>query len=346
MPPLCATLAEASTLLPQAVDVEQVFLNCPAGHFLDCVQSVFMLLTEQWLARALRLAQRLFLALASLELAVSGWVLWTRREHKGDFVGTLAAKLGVLAFVLGVLSSYPTWAPMIPYQLGMIATEIGGQEVADLSVTGILHIGWRMSWSIFYPVLAPAAASSAGVGLLGGVIAGGVTALVSGLGFLTPAGIAAAVATVAILVSLAAVIFACYASIAIQLLTTLVEAYVVITSGFIFVGMAAFRGTAPFTTTYLRYVVYVGVKLFLLLLICGAVVTAGGTLTEILTTPGAGGQNLAFPEDQFTGAFAMVAAVTTVSLLFLELVNRVPEELARRVSEGVSLDLRGLLGRS
>ena len=94
-------------------------------------------MTEQWLQRALNLAQGLFLALASLELVVSGWVYWTRRDQQdGDFVGTLAVKLGVLAFVLGIITTYAHWAPLVPYQMGLLATEIGGREVADLSVTG------------------------------------------------------------------------------------------------------------------------------------------------------------------------------------------------------------------
>ena len=344
MPLLCATLLAAPPLLPQVVDAQQIFADCPAGHVLDCAQDMFLHLTQQWLHRAISIAQRLFLALAALEMVVSGWVYWTRRGQQGDFVGTLAVKLGVLAFVLGVISSYSYWAPMIPYQLGMVATEIGGDETADLSVTGILQIGWRMAWAIFMPILAPLSAAAAGGGVVSGMIAGGVAALISGIGFAAPAAIAAAVATLALLAAMGAVIFICYAAIAIQLLTTLVEAYVVITSGFVFVGMAAFRGTAPFTTAYVQYVVYVGVKLFVLLLLCGAVVTAGGALTEILTDPAGGGHNLAFPQDQFTGAFAMVAAVATISFLFLELVNKVPDELANRISSSVSLDIQGLLG--
>ena len=72
---LSATLTDVMALLPeQAVDAEQVFATCPAGHFLDCVQDLFLVMTEQWLQRALNLAQGLFLALASLELVVSGWV--------------------------------------------------------------------------------------------------------------------------------------------------------------------------------------------------------------------------------------------------------------------------------
>ena len=342
---LLTAAADALALLPQqAVDAEQVFAACPAGHFLDCTQDLFLALTEQWLQRALNLAQGLFLALATLELVVSGWVYWTRKDQGGsDFVGTLAVKLGVLAFVLGVITSYAHWAPLIPFQLGLVATEIGGKEVAELSVTGILHVGWRMSWAIFAPLLAPAAATAGGVGLLGGAIAAAVTAIVSSGGILAPAAIAAALATMAALAAMACVIFACFASIAIQLLTTMIEAYVVITSGFVFVGMAAFRGTAPFTGAYLRYVVYVAVKLFCLILICGGVLTAGNALIELLVEPGGAGHNLAFGENRFTGAFAMVAAVAAISLLFLELVKRVPEELASHISSSMSVDIKGVL---
>ena len=345
---LCATLADSLALLPQqAVDAEQVFSTCPAGHFLDCVQDLFLVMTEQWLQRALNLAQGLFLALASLELVVSGWVYWTRRDHQdGDFVGTLAVKLGVLAFVLGIITTYAHWAPLVPYQMGLLATDIGGREVADLSVTGLLSVGWRMSWAIFAPLMAPAAATAAGAGLLSGAIAAAVTAIVSSGGILAPAAIAATLATMAALACMAGIIFACYASIAIQLMTTMIESYIVITSGFVFVGMAAFRGTAPFTTAYIRYVVYVAVKLFALMLICGGVLAAGNALIELLVEPGGTGQNLAFGEDRFTGAFAMVAAVAAISLLFLELVKRVPEELASHVARSVSVDIKGLLSRT
>ena len=87
-------------------DATQVFSSCPAGHVMDCVQDLFLMLAQNWMQRAVDIARVIFLALAGLEIAVTGWVFWTRRGQQGDDpVGAIAVTLGVLAFILGALGS-------------------------------------------------------------------------------------------------------------------------------------------------------------------------------------------------------------------------------------------------
>src|SRR6202035_2496260 len=60
-----------------------------------------------------------------------------------------------------------------------------------------------------------------------------------------------------------------YTAIAAQLVLVLVESYVVLGGGVLFLGFAAFRGTAGFAENLIAYTFGIGIKIFLLYLIVG-----------------------------------------------------------------------------
>src|SRR5260370_10141870 len=70
--------------------------------------------------------------------------------------------------------------------------------------------------------------------------------------------------------ALAALIIAlAYVAIAAQLVLVLIESYVVLGGGVLFLGFSAFRGTAAFAENLIAYTFGVGIKVFLLYLIVG-----------------------------------------------------------------------------
>src|SRR2546426_12357578 len=74
----------------------------------------------------------------------------------------------------------------------------------------------------------------------------------------------------AVFAALAALIIAlAYVVIAAQLALVLIESYIVLGGGVLFLGFAAFRGTAAFADNLIAYTFGVGVKVFLLYLIVG-----------------------------------------------------------------------------
>ena len=343
-------LLDLALLLPppqQAVDPTQVFSTCPAGHFLDCVQDLFLMLAQGWMQRAVRLARVIFTSLAGLEMAVTGWVYWTRRgSGEDDVVGSIAVKLGVLAFLLGVLGSYSYWVPMIPYILGMSAAEIGGAEVAELSVTGLAARGWEIGiMHIARPSFTGAIFDEAG-GLLGigaGLLDFGVASFVTNLLILTVASFVNLITGV--------FIFFVFMKIAIWLLVAMIESYVAIGGGIFFAGMLAFRGTAPMFSGYLQYLAYVAVRLFFLILIAGAALSIGTALSTMIAS-GQVPDSLDFGVGNATGLgvvgkarLSFSLAIAAIAYLLFALAKVLPDRIAKQVSSVVSVDMKTILKR-
>jgi TrbL/VirB6 plasmid conjugal transfer protein len=72
------------------------------------------------------------------------------------------------------------------------------------------------------------------------------------------------------LVFAAIIIVLSYAIITLQFTVAMVESYIVVTAGFIFVGFGGSRWTVPYTERYIGLAVSTGVKIMLLYLLIGA----------------------------------------------------------------------------
>ena len=75
------------------------------------------------------------------------------------------------------------------------------------------------------------------------------------------------------LVFCAVVIFIAYLAIAIQFVVAMVESYLVIGAGVIFLGFGGSRWTAAYVERYIAYAVSVGMKILVLYLLVGAGMT-------------------------------------------------------------------------
>ena len=357
-----ATLLDIASLLPQqAVDPKMAFSTCPPSHFLDCVQDMFLLLAQGWMQRAVGIARTIFLALAGLEIAVSGWVYWTRRGQTGeDMVGAIAVKLGVLAFILGALGSYSHWVPAIPHALGMTASEIGGQDVADLSVTALAARGWEIGImhiarpSLTGTIFKDAVSATDSTSMLDLPVPYILTHLSTVVQAVVGRFIGnTLLLTVASILNLAVGVFVffMFVRIAIWLLISMLESYIAIGAGIFFAGMLAFRGTAPMFTGYLRYLVFVAIKLFFLILIAGAALSIGTALSEMIAS-GQVPDAINFGADNASGLLKLgkarlgfSAAVAAIAFLLYSLAKVLPDRIARQVSGAISLDMKRFLSR-
>ncbi len=299
-----------ATLLVQ----QSVMHDCPPTALFDCAQEVFRLTTEAWLVRALDAAQVIFLSLALLEIVVTGWVYWSGRREGGDLIGRFAMKLGLLAFVLGLLTTYHHWLPLIPVAFGESAMHVGGGEVERLTPTHLINIGLSM--------------------FLGAMKAIGLTTDIVTLLAFVPA--------LFILLS--------FLVLGAHLLVTMVESYVVVTGGLFFVGFMAFRGTAPLGEGYLQYVVYVGIKLFFIILIASVAAAIGDDMVAVLSTYDnlwlniLGGIFGGGDVEQAAGSrLGFLWSVTAVSLLLAGLGLFIPGRIADRLSRNMSFNVKGVL---
>ncbi len=256
-----------------------------------------------WLARIVPLAERTFALLATLELAVSGiwWALG--RDGLDAALAALLRKFMLLSFLFSLIYLFPLWVPAITR----------GFEAAGQSATGTTAVN-------------PSQLLDLGI-----TIASNLLLAVGNAGFLTdPTGNIVASAT-ALLVVLA------YAGIAAQICMTLVETYIVLTGGALFLGFASFRGTAPFAEGYLLYAFQTGVRVYLLYLLAGVGTALSRQWVVLSLTPaGAGGQP---PAPSLTLDFQLLAGALILCLL----VWRVPAAVAARLTQGATLRLQDSL---
>ncbi len=298
---------------------QQAIRDCAPTMLFDCAQDVFRLTTEAWLVRALDSAQTLFVSLAVLEIVVTGYMVWIGRRTRGDdLISQFALKIGVLAFVLGLLSTYHHWLPLIARGFGETAVYIGGSSVMQLSPSHLVNIGL----SLF-------------------------------LGVLKAIGLTADVVTFMAFVP-AFLILLCFVALAAHLLTTMIESYVVVTGGLFFVGFMAFRGTAPLGEGYLQYVMYVGVKLFFIMLIASVAASIGDDMVALLQMydnlwldvierlfaldPGGAAQSV-------TSRLGFLWSMTAVSILLAGLGLYMPGRIATQLSRGLRFDFKSVLQR-
>ena len=173
------------------------------------------------------------LALVELIWSAIWWVV--DREDGLGVVTALLRKILAIGFFYALLLNGGAWIPAIIQGFSQAGARASG--VADLSPSGVFDQGLALANKILNAV--------EGLGILEGVFPSLVAALT------------------------ALVVVVSFAIIAAQLLVALVEGFIVVGAGILFVGFSGARWTKFFTERYLSYVASVGVKLFVLYLIMG-----------------------------------------------------------------------------
>jgi type IV secretion system protein TrbL len=245
-----------------------------------------------WVDRLLPIAQRTFVLLAGIEFGVAG-ALWMLRGDLDEMASGFILKFAFLAFWFALIFSFEWWVP--PILDGFITAGRIGSGGSILSPSSVLDIGDR----IFFEIN-----DSVGGGSL----------------VLNPVAVITAL--------IAAVITAlCFVGVAVMLSLVLIEAYLVLGAGVLFLGFAAWRATAGFAEGYLIYVAHVGIKVFVVHLIVGLGITLAQTWADYLRAA--------------AGPFDMgpVWQVLAGSILFVVVTVTLPRSFAGGITGRVSLGL-------
>ena len=222
------------------------------GDLLD----TFRALRPNWFTAAAGAANRLFGLLALIEFA---WTAVILVLDKSDLQGWTAALIRRMMFVgafMALLVNGPVWIPAIIDSFSILGQNAAGIGGAGLSPGDVFVRGLQIAANL------GESASKAGF-------------------FVNPAS-ALALVLAAILTFLAFVI------ISVHFIMALVESYVVVGAGFIFLGFGGSRWTAPYVERYIALAVAVGVKLMVLYMLVGAGMSLSGAwavraLTAALT---------------------------------------------------------------
>ena len=223
-----------------------------AAGMMDTLVSQVQGASGGWMATALGYATNLFFGLAALEFAWSAIQLTLKKSELSEImVGTLF-KVMSLSFFAMVLIKAPEWIPAIINSFKVAGAGVGGTSV--LSPSAVFDQGLEVAASLmqFSNDAAPST---------GGMIINTLTNSGQGLGKFMLSSIIVGVASVFIILG--------YGLIAVQLLITLVESYLIIGGGALMLGFSGSRWTHNLSEKYFGYAISIGVKLFTIYLIIG-----------------------------------------------------------------------------
>src|SRR3989442_1606647 len=283
-----------ATLLVVLVAVPALAQQAAQQPVLDGIANQYRDASRLWRPRLIPLAQRLFMLLAGIEFAVSGAIWALRRDSLDDIAAKFLLKFTLVAFLLALITSFTYWIPPIVNGFAAAGERAIGSGTT-VSPSGVIDIGRETSLSV-------------------------LRTLDLGVMLKNPA--------MAIFGALAALIIAlAYVAIAAQLVLVLVESYVVLGGGVLFLGFAAFRGTAAFAENLIAYTFGVGIKIFLLYLIVGLGSQIAKSWIPLIQS------------STFFGPTSPLLEVLGGALIFAVLAVRVPHVVAHRLSGHASFGI-------
>lgn len=212
----------------------QTFHSTTAGDILSQMRSF----RTQWTTNIWTYAQRLFWFLAFIEFGWSVIALALDKTDLQSWVAGLIRKMMWIGAFYALLVNGSAWIPDILdsfEQIGQGASGLG----APISPSGVFVQGLEIAGSLL--------SGASGSAFLSGDIA---SALLCAVGAL--------------------LIFISYVIITINLIVTLVESYLVVSAGYIFLGFGGSRWTAPYTERYIGLGVSIGIKLLVLYCVIAA----------------------------------------------------------------------------
>jgi type IV secretion system protein TrbL len=262
---------------------------------LDGIANAYQVASRSWLARLTPVAQKTFVVLAAIEFAISGAIYGLRRDSLDDIAGRFILKFCLIAGLLALVTSYSYWIPPI---VSGFATA-GEQAIGQNGVVGpseVVDVGWSLAGNMLLSFEA------------GGILMHPVTVLVGGLEAL--------------------IVIIAYVLIAAALTSALVESYVVLTAGVVFLGFAACRATAGIGEGLLNNVVTLGIKIFFLYLLVAVGIELSRTWVAQALAVSAGQLGLGALSQVFGG-----------SLVFCILVLSLPDRVAQRIGGHLSFGI-------
>jgi type IV secretion system protein TrbL len=244
VPALTGTLALVLLVAASPELAAQGVLDQVAGDYRDT--------SLEWIDRLIPVAQRLFMYLAAIEIAVSAVIWGLRRNGLDDVIGQFVLKVAILALCFALIFSFEFWIPPI--------------------VDGFRDAGARASGR---PGYSPSQIVDLGIDLYTEIVSGARdhSLLLNPILVLT-----LWIASVIIALS--------FIAIAVQFVLILVNSYLVLSAGVVFLGFAGWRATAPLADNYITYAIHVGIQLFMVTLLVGIGLDLAETWRGYVTTAG------------------------------------------------------------
>jgi type IV secretion system protein TrbL len=265
----------------------------PSG-VLDQVALDYQLASRTWITRVLDATTDLFFWLAMLEFVIAGLMFaiatpQAREQKAGQFL----VKIMVISFVYMLITQSNYWLARLINSFAGVGEYVVGRIMSPSEIVGY-----------------------------GAALSGAILRSVDLIGMMQNPPI------VFYMTLTAFVVMVCYVLIAVQVVLTLVQSYILLSTGIFFLAFGAFRATASFAENYLLACAHIGIKLMLLYFVVG--------LGEPLTRTWAA----ALRDDRFftTDVTPIVEVLAGVTILAF-IVWYIPNKISSQITGGASLGL-------
>ena len=279
---------------------------------LDNIATSYKNASTGWATTLVGYAIRLFMLLATIELAWSFGVWAMDKSELQGFTSAIVKKIMWIGLFYALLLNGPTWIPLIVdsfTEAGATAGGAGGGlSPSEIFTTGLDNAATMLQgikdmslWDDF------------------------ATIVIAGL------------AAIAIVLA--------FAVIAGQLLIALIESYIAISAGLLFLGFGGSRWTTDFVQKFIGYAVATGVKLFMLFLIVGIGNTQAMQWKNMLQTigqPGAPVFNLILTV--FGGSIILAVIAVQIPAMAASMLSGSPTMTAGAAAGTAAMGAAGIVG--
>ena len=279
---------------------------------LDNIATSYKDASTGWATTLVGYANRLFMLLATIELAWSFGVWAMDKSELQGFTSAIVKKIMWIGLFYALLLNGPTWIPLIVdsfTEAGATAGGAGGGlSPSEIFTTGLDNAATMLQgikdmslWDDF------------------------ATIVIAGL------------AAIAIVLA--------FAVIAGQLLIALIESYIAISAGLLFLGFGGSRWTTDFVQKFIGYAVATGVKLFMLFLIVGIGNTQAMQWKNMLQTigqPGAPVFNLILTV--FGGSIILAVIAVQIPAMAASMLSGSPTMTAGAAAGTAAMGAAGIVG--
>ncbi len=272
----------------------------PAG-VLDQVALDYQLASQAWVARVLTVTTDLFFWLALLEFVVAGIMYMIASPQTRDATaGKFLLKIMLISLVYMLITQSDYWLTALINSFAGVGEYVLG---TIMSPSEIVAYGTVLSTAILRSV--------------------------DLIGMLQNPPIVFYMTLTAFLVMV------CYILIAVQVVLTLVQSYILLSAGIFFLAFGAFRTTASLAENYLLACVHVGIKLMILYF----VVALGEPLTRNWAT-------VLRNDSFFTTDIGPIIEVLSGVAILAFIVWYIPNKIAGQITGGASLGLTAAMRSS
>ena len=265
---------------------------------LDGIRQTYQAAARGWLPRLVPVAQRLFVLLAGIEFTLSGAVWALRRESLDEVAGKFLLKFTLIAFLLALITSFQYWISPLVNGFAAAGERAIGQSTT-VNPSDVIDIGRENAMLIMSSLHVSVILQDPAM-----AIYGALSAFLLALAFM---------------------------AVAAQITLVIIESYIVLGAGVLFLGFAAFRGTASFAENLIAYALHVGVKIFFLYLIVGIGTDLARSWPALIQS------------SDFFGPVSPLFQVVGGALIFAVLAIAVPTTVAARLAVRPSIGIANAL---